>query len=150
MKIMFVCHGNICRSPLAEILFERVASKKGISEDFEAFSSATSYEEIGNPIYPPVKMLLKEKNIPFKEHYSTKLYPQDYGKYDLFIVMDENNMRNIHRIFTSDPDKKIHKLLSFAGADRDVSDPYYSGDFNKAFDDIYYGVAALIEWLESR
>ena len=143
-KIMFVCHGNICRSPMAEMIFNHLAESYGLQSEVKAFSSATSYEEIGNPVYPPAKRVLIKNNIPFTEHRATKLYPQDYEKYDMFIVMDQNNLKNIGRIFTSDPEGKIHKLLSFSGSDDDVCDPYYSGDFDRAFDDIYRGVKGLI------
>lgn len=142
---MFVCHGNICRSPMAEMIFENFIRENGLESEIEAFSSATSYEEIGNPVYPPAKRVISKNGVPFKEHFSEKLYRDDYDKYDLFIVMDENNLRNIKRIFESDPENKIHKLLSFAGSNADVSDPYYSGDFDKAFDDIYTGCKALFE-----
>ena len=144
-RIMFVCHGNICRSPMAQMIFDDIIMKNHLESEFEVFSSATSYEEIGNPVYPPARRIIIKKDIPFKEHFSTKLYPDDYGKYDMFIVMDENNLRNIKRIFTSDPDGKIYKLLSFAGSGSDVCDPYYSGDFQRAFDDIYTGCKALFE-----
>lgn len=149
-KIMFVCHGNICRSPMAEMIFNHLAESFGLQNELKAFSSATSYEETGNPVYPPAKKVLAKNNIPFKEHHAAKLYPQDYEKYDMFIVMDQNNLRNIGRIFTSDPEGKIHKLLSFSGSDADVSDPYHSGDFNRAFSDIYKGVNALISYLEQK
>ncbi|MCQ2450816.1 MAG: low molecular weight phosphotyrosine protein phosphatase [Clostridia bacterium] len=150
IKIMFVCHGNICRSPMAEILFKHIANSKGLQNEFTVSSSATSYEEIGNPIYPPAKRILKENGIPFDEHYAVKLKSEDYDKYDLFIVMDENNLFNIRRIFPADPKNKIRKLLSFDGTNADVSDPYYSGDFNRTYKDILRGVTALTEYFTKR
>lgn len=150
IKIMFVCHGNICRSPIAEILFNNLIKENHLENQVMSYSSATSYEEIGNPIYPPAKKILKKHNIPFCEHYAQKLYTNDYDKYDYFIVMDENNLYNIKRIFPNDTDNKIHKLLSFLGSNADVSDPYYSGNFDRAFDDINIGCKALFENIKNQ
>ncbi len=142
-KIMFVCHGNICRSPMAEFIFKNIVAGNKRESEFLIDSSATSYEEIGNPVYPPAKRVLRENNIPFSERTAKKLYPEDYKKYDLFVVMDNNNFRNIKRIFPHDSENKIKKLMQFAGMDADVSDPYYSGDFEKTFEDIMLGCKAL-------
>ena len=149
VKIMFVCHGNICRSPIAEILFNKISKENHLENKVVSFSSATSYEEIGNPIYPPAKRVLKKNNISFSEHYARKLKPEDYEKYNYFIVMDENNLYNIKRIFPNDKDNKIYKLLSFSGSDADVSDPYYSGNFDRAFEDINNGCKALFEKIKT-
>ena len=147
-RVLFVCHGNICRSPMAEIVFKNIIRENGAEARFSVDSSATSYEEIGNPIYPPAKRILKKYDVPFEEHYAKKLYPQDYPKYDLFVVMDENNMRNIRRIFTSDGDNKIKKLMDFTPLGGDVADPYYSGDFEKTYEDILVGCKALFDYLK--
>ena len=113
--------------------------EKGLS-DFEISSAATSTEEIGNDIYPPAKRKLKEKGIPFSRHYARQVTISDYKYYDYLIGMDANNIRNLKRMFHNDPDHKVYKLLS-----RDVSDPWYSGDFEMAYNDLYKG---CIQWLE--
>lgn len=147
VKIMFVCHGNICRSPMAEFIMKDLVNKKGLSDGFLIMSSATSYEEIGNPIYPPAKATLMKHNIPFKEHYATKLQKSDYEKFDLFIVMDKRNLGNIERIFETDNEQKVRMLLEYCGENRDVSDPWYSGDFEKTFKDIQKGCNNLLNSL---
>ena len=147
---MFVCHGNICRSPMAEFIAKHIVRSLNLENDYIIASSATSIEELGNPIYPPAKRELYRRGIPFSEREAVKLSPGDYAKYDLFALMDERNMRNIGRIFSGDPDGKIKKLLSFAGEDRDVFDPWYSGDFVAAFNDIAKGVIALLCSIDGR
>lgn len=151
-KIMFVCHGNICRSPMAEFVFKDLLEKRGLTEKYYVSSSATSTEEIwngiGNPVYPPAKAELKKHGISCDGKRAVQVTREDYVNYDLLIVMDSNNMRNIIRIIGSDPDKKVHKLLKFAGQDRDVSDPWYSGDFTTCYNDILLGCTALLDTLE--
>jgi len=148
IRIMFVCHGNICRSPSAEFIMKHIVKKTGVSEKFYIASSATSTEEIicgvGNPIYPPARRELEKNGIVYEERCAVQLKSSDYDKYDYFIGMDSANIRNMHRIFSSDPKGKISKLLSFTGVDRDVSDPWYSGCFDEAFSDIYKGCEALL------
>ena len=112
-KIVFVCHGNICRSPLAEYLFKHIVIQNGKDKEIEIISRATSLEEIGNDLYPPIKRVLQKHSIPFSRHYATRLVPSDYDKYDLFVGMDDANVRNMHRIFGGDPDGKICKLMDF-------------------------------------
>lgn len=150
-RIMFVCHGNICRSPMAEFVFKDMLRKAGLSDKYTVKSSATSTEEIfcgvGNPIYPPAKAELKRRNIPFEDRRAVQLTKGDYNKYDLFLVMDSKNLRNIHGIFGKDSDCKVKKLLDFAGGG-DVADPWYSGNFEKAYNDIYEGCLALLRCLE--
>ncbi len=147
IRIMFVCHGNICRSPSAEFIMKHLVKKAGVSEKFYIASSATSTEEIiggvGKPIYPPAKRELERNGIAFEERQALQLKASDYDKYDYFIGMDSANIRSMHRIFGSDPKGKIYKLLSFTGIDRDVSDPWYSSRFDEAFKDIYKGCKAL-------
>jgi len=151
MRIMFVCHGNICRSPMAEFIFMNMVYEKRMGCRFSAASSATSTEEIygdtGNPVYPPAKAELKRHGISCEGKYAVQLKREDYDKYDLFVGMDSANIRNMHRILGGDPEGKIHKLLSFAGSDRDVADPWYSGRFDIAYDDIYTGCKALFDSL---
>ena len=147
-KIMFVCHGNICRSPMAEFIFKDLVSKQGLSDKFTIASSAVSTEEIingvGNPVYPPAKAELKKHGISCDGKRAVKLKKDDYDKYDLFIGMDETNIRNMLKIFGGDPDKKVHKLLEFTAENRDVSDPWYSRRFDIAYNDIFNGCTALI------
>ncbi|MBQ7822396.1 MAG: low molecular weight phosphotyrosine protein phosphatase [Clostridia bacterium] len=153
-KIMFVCHGNICRSPMAEFIFKNIADTKGISEQFVIASSATSTEEItggiGNPVYPPAKAELARHGITCEGKRAVQLKKSDYNKYDLFIGMDSANIRNMHRIFGSDPDSKIYKLMSYTSRGGDVDDPWYSQRFDIAFNDIYDGCAALLDKLTKK
>ena len=149
MKIMFVCHGNICRSPMAEFIMKHLIKGRGMCGDFTVCSSATSTEEIwgdrGNPMYPPAKRELRARGIPFSEREAVQLKSSDISKYDLFIGMDSANIRNMYRILGKEAEGKIFKLLSFTGSDRDVSDPWYSDRFDIAYEDIYKGCSALLE-----
>ena len=150
-RIMFVCHGNICRSPMAEFIFKKMLADAALSGEFTVASSATSTEEIwrgvGNPIYPPAARELSRRGIPYDRREATLLLAEDYSKYDMFVGMDSANIRNMHRIFGADPDGKISKLLSHAGISGDVSDPWYTERFDRAYDDIYAGCAALFKKL---
>ena len=149
VKIMFVCHGNICRSPMAEFIFKRMVAERGLSAEFEIKSSATSTEEIwngiGNPVYPPAKAELAKHGIVPTGKRAVQLQRSDYGKYDLFVGMDSANIRNMHRILGGDPDGKIHKLMDYTPRGGDVADPWYSDRFDIAYRDIYEGCAALLE-----
>lgn len=151
MRIMFVCHGNICRSPMAEFVFKDMIKSRGIESDFVVCSSATSTEEIwngvGNPVYPPVEALLDSKGIDTSGKRAIQLKQSDYDKYDLFIGMDQANIRNMARILGGDREQKIHKLLEYTGSSADVSDPWYTRDFEKCYEDIYAGCKALLESL---
>jgi protein-tyrosine phosphatase len=133
---------------MAEFLFKKMLSDKGLSDKFEVFSSATSHEEEGNPVYPPVRRILEKEGISVKGKYATPLCRADYSKYDLFVGMDSYNVRNMIRIFGADPEGKITKLLDFTNADSDVKDPYYSGGFEETFSQIKTGLAALLSYLE--
>ena len=147
-KILFVCHGNICRSPMAEFVMKDLVKKVGLASQFHIESAATSREEIGNPVYPPARAELKCHNVYCDDgKYAIQLKKSDYDRYDLFVVMDSNNVRNIRRIFKDDPENKIHKLLEYAGRNDDVSDPWYSRRFDVAFADIYEGCSALLNEL---
>ena len=150
-RVMFVCHGNICRSPMAEFIFKKIAKDAGLADAFLVRSSATSTEEIwrgvGNPIYPPAARELSRNGIPYDRREATLLLAEDYGKYDMFVGMDSANIRNMHRIFGSDPEGKISKLMSYTGSDSDVSDPWYTERFDRAYADIYAGCEALFEKL---
>ncbi len=146
-RIMFVCHGNICRSPMAEFVFKKLIYDADCSSEFSVKSSAVSSEELGNPIYPPARRELIEQGIPFTERSAVKLAKEDYGKYDLFVVMDSSNIRNIIRIFGGDPEGKIKKLMDFTERGGDVADPWYTGDFDLAFSDILDGCTGLLKQL---
>lgn len=150
MKIMFVCHGNICRSPMAEFIFKNMLAEKGITERFVIASSATSSEEIswngiGNPVYPPAREELKKHGIDCGGKRATQLTRDDYVKYDLFIGMDGANIRNMHRIFGNDNDNKIRKLMDYTSRGGDVADPWYSDRFDIAYRDIYDGCKGLLD-----
>ena len=153
MKIMFVCHGNICRSPMAEFIMKELARREGLSDKLAVASSATSTEEIymgvGNPIYPGAKEELLRRGIPFDERCATRLFFSDYEKYDLFVGMDHANVRTMYRIFGTDPERKIKKLLDYTGSGADVADPWYSDRFDVAFDDIMEGCEALMEKIKN-
>lgn len=150
-KIMFVCHGNICRSPMAEFIFRDMLKKRGLEGKFSAASCATSTEEIwggiGNPVYPPAKAELAKHGISCEGKRAVQLKKSDYDKYDLFIGMDSMNIRNMHRILGSDPYGKIRKLMEFTDRGGDVADPWYSGRFDVAWRDIYDGCEGLLESL---
>ena len=145
IKIMFVCLGNICRSPMAEFVLKDMVNKKGLSNEFYIKSSATSYEEIGNDIYCGARDKLIQKNIPFTKRKATRLTPEDYNKYDFIIGMEEANIRNIKRIVGDDKDSKIYRLLDFSSNPRDIADPWYTGNFELTFSDIYKACKALLE-----
>jgi len=154
IKIMFVCHGNICRSPMAEFIFKKLVLDGGLLEEFEIKSSATSSEEIwggiGNPMYPAAKRELERRGIPYTERRAVQLTADDYGKYDMFIGMDSANIRNMHRIFGSDSKNKIYKLMDFTSHGGDVADPWYSDRFDIAFDDIYAGCEGLLKSISDK
>ena len=151
-KIMFVCHGNICRSPMAEFIMKDIVKKSGKEDEFYISSSATSTEEIwqgvGNPVYPPAKRELLKHGISCDGKRAVQLKAEDYEKYDLFLCMDSANVRNATRILRGDKDGKVKKLLSFVGEDRDVADPWYTGDFETTYQDVYSGIVALLKTLD--
>lgn len=150
-SVMFVCHGNICRSPMAEFVFRDLAERAGRGEEFSVASSAVSDEEIfggvGNPVYPPVKALLAGKGISCAGKRAVKLRPSDAEKYDFFVCMDESNLRAAKRILGEKGGKKCVKLLSFIGSDEDVSDPWYTRDFSAAYEDIFRGAEGMLKAL---
>ena len=151
-KILFVCHGNICRSPLAEYIFRDMASEAGV--DVAVASAATSGEEIwggvGNPVYPPVKKLLAARGVDCSDKRATRLEKRDYGEYDLIVVMDGGNKRDALRILGGDPQGKVRLLMEFAGVSRDVADPWYTRDFAAAERDIEAGCRGLIGYLKNK
>ena len=148
-KIMFVCLGNICRSPMAELIFKKIIKDMGKEDKFYVESSATSYEEIGNPIYPPAVKKLSEYGISAKGKTAKHLEQSDYEKFDYIIGMEERNIRAIKRIFKTESDNKIYKLLDFAGGG-DIADPWYTNDFQKTYDDILKGCAGLLNYIKNK
>jgi protein-tyrosine phosphatase len=150
-KIMFVCHGNICRSPMAEFIFKKMIDERGLSNRFTVASSATSREEIvgdlGNPVYPPARAELLRHGIDPEGKRAVQITPEDYEKYDLLITMDTMNVRNLMRIIESDPERKVKKLMDFTPRGGDVADPWYTGDFATTYRDIYDGCSGLLEYL---
>ena len=147
INIMFVCHGNICRSPMAEFVFLDMIKKRGLSGKITATSGATSTEELGNDIHRGTKRILDKYGIPYRPREATQISRLDYTKYDLFVGMDSYNIRNMHRIFGADPDGKIIKILDLTERGGDVADPWYTGNFEETYRDVTEGCEALIEKL---
>ena len=149
IRILFVCHGNICRSPMAEFIFKDMVKKAGLQKLFDIHSAATSSEELGNGLYPNAARCLDGHGIPYGMHRATQLRKSDYNEYDLIIGMDEENMWNMKRLFGNDPKGKVRALMSFAGKSRSVSDPWYTRDFETAYNDITEGCEALLNELKN-
>lgn len=147
IRIMFVCHGNICRSPMAEYVFLDMIKKRGLSNKITVSSSATSTEEIGNDIHYGTRRILDKYTIPYRRREAVQLLRSDYGRYDLFIGMDSANVRNMLRIFGSDPDGKVVKLLDLTDRGGDVADPWYTGDFEATYRDVTEGCEAILDSL---
>lgn len=154
-RILFVCHGNICRSPMAEFVFKRLVRRAGLEDAFEVASAATSDEEVGNPVYPLAKRTLAEHGIGCPGKTARQLTPDDYDRYDMLIGMDGANLRNMELLFGGDPEGKLSLLLDHTPESdtkhhgRDVSDPWYTRKFNIAWDDISTGCASLFDKLTS-
>ncbi len=150
-RIMFVCHGNICRSPMAEFIFKDIVAFNGKTDSFVVASSATSEEEIwngiGNPVYPPARDELLKHGLKCDGKRAVRLQKSDYVKYDLFICMDSNNFRNIFRIFGSDPEGKVHKLMDYTPRHGDVADPWYTDRFDITYRDILEGCQCLYDYI---
>ena len=145
VKILFVCHGNICRSPMAEFVMKDMVRKRGLDDCFKIASAATSREEIGNPVYPPARRTLAQHGIGCDGHHARQMTRADYDKYDLIIGMDHANIRNILRITGGDPAGKVSLLLDHtARARQEVADPWYTGDFDETWDDVFQGCAKLL------
>ena len=147
IKILFVCHGNICRSPMAEFVMKDLIRKKGASERFEIASAATSTEELGNPVYPPAKKILAEHGISCSGKTARRMTEVDYSYYDYIIAMDRNNLRNMTRFVGNDPDKKVSLLMEHTSTHRDVADPWYTGDFQQTWEDVNEGCLGLLKEL---
>lgn len=147
IRVLFVCHGNICRSPLAEFVFKDMVAKRGLADQFEIESAATSLEEIGNDIHYGTRGILQKYKIPFSRRRARQITRKDYEKFDYLIGMDTANIRNMNRTFGGDPDEKIYKLLTFAGSGRDVADPWYTGDFETTYRDVCEGLEGFLKEL---
>ena len=143
-KILFVCHGNICRSPMAEFVMKRLVREQGLDRDFVIASAATSREELGNPVYPPARRMLAQHGITCNGKSAVQMTLADYDKYDYIIAMDPMNLRNMRRIIGSDPEHKVSLLLDFTDHPRGVADPWYTGDFDATYRDVTEGCEALL------
>ena len=147
-RILFICHGNICRSPTAEYIMKDLVCRAGLKEEFEIASAATSSEELGNCVYPPARRMLAAHGIDCSAHRARQMRRDDYAHFDIIISMDKENRRNLDRFFAGDPENKIHNLLDYAGrAGEEVADPWYTRDFQRAWDDIYAGCSGLLDTL---
>ena len=149
-KILFVCHGNICRSPMAEFVMKNIVKKAGRSDEFYIASCATSTEEIGNPVHHGTRRKLAEVGISCDGKRAVQLTKSDYNKYDYIIAMDEMNIRNIMRIIKSDPEGKVSLLLSHAGMSSSIADPWYTGNFDDTYRDVLLGCKALFNEIVSK
>ena len=147
IKILFVCHGNICRSPMAEFVMKDLVNKKGMADQFEIASAATSTEEIGNPVYPPAKRKLKEHGISCEGKTARQMTKEDYAYYDYIIAMDRLNLRNMTRCVGNDPDNKVSLLMDFTNHPGDVADPWYTGDFEATWNDVNEGCIGILKKL---
>ena len=151
IKVLFVCHGNICRSPMAEFVMKDLVVKAGIADRVYIASAATSSEEIwrgvGNPVYPPARAEMAKHGISCDGKTAVQMTKEDYEKYDLLIGMDSNNIHNMKRIAGGDPEGKIHKMTEYIGSNYDVADPWYTGDFKETWDDIYKSCQGLLKQL---
>lgn len=146
-KILFICHGNICRSPMAEFVMKDLVKKAGMADQFRIASAATSTEEIGNPVYPPARRKLAEHGISCDGHAARQLTRQDYDAYDYLIGMDSANFRNMNRICGGDRDGKISLLMNHTSRPGSVADPWYSGDFEATWQDVLEGCQGLLKEL---
>lgn len=147
IKVLFICHGNICRSTMAQFVFQDMVNKLNLTDQFIIDSRATSTEEIGNPPHRGTVNKLKEVGIPLIPHRAKQITLKDYEEFDYIIGMDEWNMRNLNRMLNGDPEGKVYKFLTFAGSDRDIADPWYTGNFDATYNDVVEGCQGLLEFL---
>ena len=146
-NILMICHGNICRSPMAEYVMQHMVEERHIAHKYHIESAATSREEIGNDVHHGTKRKLREVGIACPRRAARQVTRQDYDDYDYLIVMDQMNIRNLHRIIGSDPDHKVYKLLEFAGSSRDIADPWYTGNFDETYRDVIAGCEGFLKYL---
>lgn len=150
IKILFVCHGNICRSPMSESIFTHMVKERGLANQFQIDSAATSTEEIGNPPHRGTVRKLKEMGIPLVPHRARQITWKDYKHFDYIIGMDTWNIRNLNRMLKGDPEGKVYKLLSFSGSGRDIADPWYTGNFDETYSDVVEGCEGLLDYLKEK
>ncbi len=149
-RVLFVCHGNICRSPMAEFVMKDMVQKAGLSQEIHVSSAATTAEEIGNPVYAPARRKLAEHGIGCEGKAARQMRYPDYRQYDLLIGMDQENLRDMRRICLGDPEGKIHLLLDYTDRPGDVADPWYTRDFEATWRDVEEGCRGLLEWLRRK
>ncbi|MDR2545949.1 MAG: low molecular weight phosphotyrosine protein phosphatase [Lachnospiraceae bacterium] len=147
-KILFICHGNICRSPMAEFVMKDMVAKAGIGEHYFIASAATSTEELGNPVYPGTRKRLAKEGISVAGKTGIQIRRSDYEEYDFLIGMDTRNINNMMRVFGSDPEEKVQRLLDYTDSPADIADPWYTGDFDTTYDDVVAGCTALLKLIE--
>ena len=154
ISVLFVCHGNICRSPMAEFIFKDMVNNRGLGDQFYIASAATSTEEIwngiGNPVYPPAKRELAKHGITCEGKRAVQLKKSDYNKYDYLIGMEERNRRNMLRILDKDPEKKVSLLLDYADEHGDIADPWYTGNFDITYRDVVRGCEGFLTYLAGK
>lgn len=147
VRVLFVCHGNICRSPMAEFVLKDMAEKRGIADELHIESAATTNDEIGNPVHHGTVKRLAREGISCAGKHARRITAADYDAFDVIIGMDEENMRDMMRTWQNDPDGKVHKMMEFVGLERDVADPWFTGDFEATYEDIHDGCVGLLGWL---
>ncbi len=144
ISILFVCHGNICRSPMAEFVMKDLVERKGLKDSYRIESCATSNEELGHDMYPPAKDELDRRGVPYSRRAARRMTSADYGRFDLIVAMDNQNLRNMRPFVGDDPDGKVSLMMSHAGEDRGVADPWYTGDFSATYRDVLRACEGLL------
>lgn len=148
ISVLFVCHGNICRSPMAEFVFKKLVAEHGLENSFYIASAAVSREEIGNPVYPPARKKLIEHGMDPSGKKAVQITKEDYKKYDYIIAMDKSNLNGIMRLMGTDGENKIHLLMEYTNNIRDIADPWYTGNFNITYNDIFEGLTDFFEYIK--